>query len=157
MTGNETADECLVKYLKKANCPFICLPILFNYLNESIPFCSKNQDYLCMLNYYETKLSGQLPCYGDKQTRIIKYQGEHTQEVNDEVFVNDLDNIYLRFEFRHLFASGVTTLEERNIMTTADFIGSVGGSLGLFLGFSFFAYLSNGLDRIFNRIDRMFQ
>ena len=31
--------------------------------------------------------------------------------------------------------------EEMLVITTEDFIGSVGGSLGLFLGFSFFTYL----------------
>ena len=45
----------------------------------------------------------------------------------------------------------VTKMEERYILSTTDFIGSVGGSLGLFLGFSIFTYTSDLLDKIFNR------
>ena len=45
----------------------------------------------------------------------------------------------------------VTKMEERYILSTTDFIGSVGGSLGLFLGFSLFTYTSDLLDKIFNR------
>ena len=37
---------------------------------------------------------------------------------------------------------------EEWIVTTLDLIGSVGGSLGLFLGFSVFTYLSEFIDKI---------
>ena len=42
---------------------------------------------------------------------------------------------------------------EANVVSLRDFVGSVGGSLGLFLGFSLFTYLSLFLDTLFQRIN----
>ena len=41
---------------------------------------------------------------------------------------------------------------EEYVMDSKDFLGSVGGSLGLFLGFSLFSYLSIFMDSIFEKI-----
>lgn len=41
---------------------------------------------------------------------------------------------------------------EAEVMGVPDFIGSVGGSLGLFLGFSLFSYFSLFLDSLFEKI-----
>ena len=41
---------------------------------------------------------------------------------------------------------------EEYVMDYKDFLGSAGGSLGLFLGFSFFSYLSIFMDSIFDKI-----
>ena len=38
--------------------------------------------------------------------------------------------------------------EEILMVHTTDFIGSIGGSLGLFLGFSCFTYLSGMIDKV---------
>ena len=43
----------------------------------------------------------------------------------------------------------VEVKRERYTITTQDFIGSVGGSLGLFMGFSFFSYVNTFLEKIF--------
>ena len=44
---------------------------------------------------------------------------------------------------------------EAPVMDIRDFLGSVGGSLGLFLGFSLFTYLSLLLDTFFHKISNM--
>ena len=41
---------------------------------------------------------------------------------------------------------------EEYVMDSKDFLGSVGGSLGLFLGFSLFSYLSIFMDSVFEKI-----
>ena len=38
--------------------------------------------------------------------------------------------------------------EEVFVVTTGSLIGSVGGSLGLFLGFSFFTYISGIIEKV---------
>ena len=54
-----------------------------------------------------------------------------------------------RFMFTFYFDKATKDIkEEVLIVTTGGFIGSVGGSAGLFLGFSFFTYLSGIIDRV---------
>ena len=148
--GVEKADECFVNYLKKSNCSKVCLPILFNFLSESLPFCAKNENYICMLDYFRKTGMAELPCYYENQKIITKYRGEYSVTEFSDVSYVEYPRIWITMK-----QSGLTVFEERYIMTTADFIGSVGGSLGLFLGFSFFTYASDALDKVFDRIDRM--
>ena len=148
LDGIENVDECMIKQLKEANCSFICLPIIFNFLNDQIPFCATGQDYLCMLKHIQEKLKRPwLSCYSEKQKRSTVVQG--TIDVYDNY---ETDLLQLGIYINDLTYRQVTTRKEQHIMTTEDFIGSVGGSLGLFLGFSFFCYASEALDKLFNRL-----
>ena len=151
LDGIENVDDCMIKELREANCSFICLPILFNFLNDRIPFCATGEDYLCMLKHIDTlRRRGpavSLSCYSKKQKRSTVVQG--TIVVYDYIETNLLQlGIYIS----DMTYGQVTTKKEKYIMTTEDFIGSVGGSLGLFLGFSFFCYASDALDKLFNRL-----
>ena len=50
-----------------------------------------------------------------------------------------------------LVSTRVEVRKERYIISTEDFIGSVGGSLGLFLGFSFLTNAYDLIDAIFEK------
>ena len=41
---------------------------------------------------------------------------------------------------------------EADVMSIREFLGSVGGSLGLFLGFSLFTYVSLFLDTLYDKV-----
>ena len=57
------------------------------------------------------------------------------------------------FMFAYYFDKGTKEVKEEVLIVTAgNFIGSVGGSLGLFLGFSGFTYLSGIIDKIWHRL-----
>ena len=48
------------------------------------------------------------------------------------------------------YSSDQIRIKEATLMIgTSSYIGSIGGSLGLFLGFSFFTYLSFCIDKLF--------
>ena len=47
-------------------------------------------------------------------------------------------------------------VQELLVYDTNDMIGSIGGSLGLFLGFSFFDIISKCLDKFINRVSECF-
>ena len=142
----ENLDKCYIDHLQKANCSTICLPIVFNFLKEHIPFCYTNEEYLCMLEHYH---QNGMPCFGQKAKRVTKFQG---QNLLSEGLVT-MENMYMIWLRIHQLKD-LTILEEVYIMTEIDFIGSVGGSLGLFLGFSFFSYASFVLDQVFNRFSQ---
>ena len=44
-------------------------------------------------------------------------------------------------------------MTETDVMGINDFVGSVGGSLGLFLGFSAFSYIAFLIDKLFDNIN----
>ena len=42
--------------------------------------------------------------------------------------------------------------EEKLITETHDFIGSLGGSLGMFFGFAIISWIFTGIDKIFEKL-----
>ena len=55
-----------------------------------------------------------------------------------------------KVQMEFTFASDEIIIQEETLMIDAcSYIGSVGGSLGLFLGFSFFTFLSSIVDQVF--------
>ena len=147
LNGIENADECVVQHLKKAKCPYVCSPIIFNYLNEWIPPCSKNEDYLCMLDYYQKTMTPELPCYHEKRKKATKIKG-----VFQKVWfmsAGDNDPYELELKINHI-TTDLYEMEEKYILSTEDFIGTVGGSLGLFLGFSFLTFVTDVIGKVFD-------
>ena len=56
-------------------------------------------------------------------------------------------------EFRFKFIVSRTEIQqEKIIISYRDFIGSVGGSLGLFLGFSVFSYVTDLFSKLVEKI-----
>ena len=56
------------------------------------------------------------------------------------------------------YSSDEIKIEEETLMIgTSSYIGSVGGSLGLFLGFSCFTYLSCCIQKVFELCDKFKQ
>ena len=61
-------------------------------------------------------------------------------------------------ELGFAYSSDEIKIEEETLMIgTSSYIGSVGGSLGLFLGFSCFTYLSCCLQKVFDLCDKFKQ
>ena len=56
-------------------------------------------------------------------------------------------------ELQFGYSSDQIKIEEETLMIgTSSYIGSVGGSLGLFMGFSVFTYLSYCIDKFFELV-----
>ena len=84
----------------------------------------------------------------------VQYKGdvESLKVVNGQI---DPEYKYIvQFTFNPI-SKRVLVKEERYIISTTDFIGSVGGSLGLFLGFSCFTYTSELLDKLLNKLSSL--
>ena len=61
-------------------------------------------------------------------------------------------------ELQFGYSSDQIKIEEETLMIgTSSYIGSVGGSLGLFLGFSCFTYLSCCIQKVFELCDKFKQ
>ena len=145
LEGILNREACIVETLNQSNCTTICSPILFDFLD--IPKCSIVSDYLCMAKFFLGKKSRGLiwpKCFENQNFVLYKQQNEGRLTA----FQNDTYVAKFIIQINHI-PKRVEVLTERYVISTTDFIGSVGGSLGLFLGFSIFTYSSDLVSKIF--------
>ena len=89
------------------------------------------------------------------QKAIKHYTTTAVEQVELESVIEELNdatedmNVFLSIRFP---SKDVTIFEEILIFDEISLIGSLGGSLGLFVGFSFFGYITTFLDAILDKI-----
>ena len=113
---------------------------IYNFL-PNLPPCNKTVEMKCIFDLLVTYRKERYTCLNLKKN--VQYHGN--------IFLNYISEsngtagfkLYLYFD---KFTKNVK--EEILMVQTTDFIGSIGGSLGLFLGFSCFTYLSGMLDKL---------
>ena len=155
-TNYKSRQQCLVKiYFSEefSPCPTKCLPIQmkgFKYINNStsITNCGKLEDEICnggpqvwspLLDKFVKCLN---PCrfstYIDSGLELVEmlYLKPRKTRASFELVVNTIRRVE----------------KERLVYDTNDMIAAIGGSLGLFLGLSFFNVVSKCLDNLFNLI-----
>ena len=130
-------------------CPIKCIPIQmkgYHYVNKSIslPNCARLEDEICIGGpKVGSKLSDEFPkC--PNPCKMITYK-DSPLELREPLFLKTgltLANI-------ELVMNSIRKIERQTLVyDTNDLIGAIGGSLGLFLGFSFFDVISKCLDLI---------
>ena len=100
-----------------------------------------------MLDYYQKTMTPELPCYHEKRKKATKIKG-----VFQKVWfmsAGDNDPYELQLKINHI-TTDLYEMEEKYILSTEDFIGTVGGSLGLFLGFSFLTFVTDIIGKVFD-------
>ena len=128
-----------------------CIPILlkpyFDQLNETfLPTCKNLKDEKCNLDYLtNVVMNAGTQC--NIQCKITEYTAKTSKVQGDpKQYGNRSANAF----FGHTSAFRTIT-EEYLIYDEIGVVGNVGGSLGLFLGFSFFGIFSDCLDFLRNR------
>ena len=154
---NQCSDETFLeqwqKYIPKTNfsgCPRKCAPFSF-LASKEIPICGWSDEespsrgcaldaFLIHYNEFRTIIGYKRPCH------VLEYSGQTTYD--KERFTDN------KFLLRYQFAPPEKKLyyTERLVVDTIGMIGSVGGTLGIFIGFSFSGITTNVLDFIMSRI-----
>ena len=139
MTGTKDFEECLAEQIaKNSKCETKCYPFLFNFL-PNLTLCNP-EEYPCMYTMLISRWKYRYECLHGKTNIQYKTSTSPSSKSN----ANGSE-----FFFWVYFNKATKDIkEEVFIVTTGSFIGSVGGSLGLFLGFSFFTYLAGIIDRV---------
>ena len=139
MTGTINFEQCLLEQIARNSvCKTNCYPLVFNFL-PNFTLCH-SEELSCMFNLLVNKRKYRYECLRAKKNIQYKASIYPSFKLNS----NGSD-----FTFVLHFDKGTKDIkEEVLIITTGSFIGSVGGSLGLFLGFSFFTYLSGIIDKV---------
>ena len=130
--------------------------------------CSKNCTYFLKQEYYNLDQNGEIPPFCQRLNEVICYK--ETYPVIHESFyqcpssctqntyygdITFLEQLSIRNEnvtgFSLLFSSKDVHEEVETLAYgLPDVIGSVGGTLGLFIGFSFYGVVSIPLQKLFN-------
>ena len=145
--------QCLVNMFSAENfspCPIKCVPIQmkgFHYINKSTSLinCPKLEDEICnsgpkvgkKLNF--EFLNCQKPC------RRITYKDSQPDWYEPMYLKKQGENIAI---FEVVMNRRRKIVGEVLVYDTIDVIGATGGSLGLFLGFSFFDVISKCMDNL---------
>ena len=137
--GTENFEKCLSELIARNKiCKTKCYPFLFNFLPNST-LCNF-EEYPCMYGMLVSRWKYRYECLNDKKN--IQYKISTTASSKLKANVTE-------FFFWIYFNKATKDIkEEVFIVTTGNFIGSVGGSLGLFLGFSFFSYISGIIQKV---------
>ena len=123
-------------------CKVKCYPLIYNILSKALPACNTTDQIHCMWNAIVHKREGRYKCL--KSKTINQFNADTYTDYNYKNYTTT--GIILQLYF---VSDTIELKEEILVVSTGQFIGSIGGSLGLFLGFSFFTYFSGLLDKIF--------
>ena len=161
---DEGNDSVFVNFAKKFmenkknfTCDNVCVPLYFepiaNTIKHDIPNCVKAEDYYCMygpqLQFIVPMASETLkPCMV-QHPKISGEKGAKTPSTEDEK--NPKEHTF------HLIVDMGDNREvnkEYLIYDTLSLIGTVGGTLGLFVGFSFYEFFLAVIDFFLDKCER---
>ena len=157
--GN-TYQKCLAagfkNILDSSNCTAKCIPMAIKSLHdkyfdgdeEILQTCNNLENEACLVRNLMKFTENISQC--ESQCRIKNYVAS-PQKLKEptRLYLDDGERADLL-----LMATKRTRIEEKEyrIYDTAGLVGTVGGSLGLFLGFSFFGVISDVLDLLVKKI-----
>ena len=136
--GIQSIDECWMQSIENSQCKVKCQP--FN-LTQTLPFCKTAKELKCIQD------SAHIQNWFYKCNHVkngLTFDGElskHQKYSNENM--TSLDLIW--------FSKTQEIREEIRVITTSSFIGSIGGSLGMFFGFSILSYALYFIDKCFEK------
>ena len=124
-------EDCFMNLFLNSSCT-LCFPILFNFVHpiKNLPPCTTSKELWCELEQlWSTKRKDFMSCLVPKKALLY------------EPKLNEGKRVSTQNKTLHFALFGTTFLkqiqEEVYVITPTSFVGSIGGSLGLFFGFSF--------------------
>ena len=139
----------LAKYVMSSDCSNKCTPMLAkSYFDtyfgdaDKPPVCDNLENERCVIQDEEKFMSNVSQCKSQCMVKQYSAKAETVDHLNPFSLENGK-----RADLFLLSSTLIRTLiKEYEVYDTAGMIGTVGGSLGLFLGFSFYGVFSDALD-----------
>ena len=147
LNGVQDREKCIYDYiLSKSNCTQVCAPLMLDFIPK-LTLCSTFDDFLCMVKFIDSqKRKNGLSDTCFPTAKTTKY---HIEEDIERIVAQGFAGLWISFQ--HV-SSRIEVKEETLFLSMSGLIGSVGGSLGLFLGFSFYTYIVDLMDFIFSKL-----
>ena len=135
--GKDNAVNCLKKLIERQNCSYPCDVTTI----PGLPYCQTVNQYKCVTQ--ASKYDEYIDCFITKKATIYSLNDR-----NENPLHND-KNVLKTDIFIGMNSMKKVVKEEVFVLTLQDLIGSVGGSLGLFFGFSFSAVFFACINKLF--------
>ena len=176
--GNQTVFQnfakSFIKNIQKYNCTNVCVPIylepILRTIEHGMENCKNSKDYYCM---YEVALQEIAPLAPEtlkscevKSPKIFDIKNPNHNRINLEdlirQIIKDIENesIEERKPTEHTFhlivemSGDIIINQEYLVYDTLSLIGTIGGTLGLFLGFSFYDFVIMFIDLFAARCEK---
>ena len=157
--------DCMIEsqidcYLNKSNSDCRCIPAQsktqFDIKNITLKYCQTTNEFRCAYKrmhdcYFNKATTNKClnPCTDYKYT-VIQMLGEIDEEIIENLKNETTNNI---IDFMVAYRSvDEKVYQEYYIYDTFSFIGNIGGSLGLFIGFSYTDFFGKILDFVFKKL-----
>ena len=140
--GVDDSDQCWTDGINSGSCPTKCKYFNFAGNSSKLPICKTLEEVKCI---YDQAYNLDLFSKCNRKKKILTFHGDllrqkRYQDVQDEIHL-----------MIGIWQMNKEIKEEIFIITTQDMIGSVGGSLGMFFGFSFSAFVLYLIEKIIKR------
>ena len=136
-TGNDDVNECIAKAIGATNCTRKCFPVIYNFLNETLRACESMEEVDCIIE--KSNLKQYRQCY------ITKRSTQYNIRTSDATSSKKNG-----FEFQLIMQSDLIKRNEEVYLTSVEnYIGTVGGTLGMAVGFSTFSCITFCLEKLF--------
>ena len=142
--GHKSVEDCIENLMATNDACKKCSPFFFSFKNKKAVSCQSMEDNKCWYYwvFFNENFNEYKNCMKPMKTTLFSAKSKLFAKAKDQRDIVELD---------FTFSSDQIKIEEETLMIgTSSYIGSVGGSLGLFLGFSFFTYLSCCIDKLFD-------
>ena len=142
---NFVTQKLYFSFVKKLTREISCLPIDFATIrllsgNFTIPICSEPAE---LTEWYEmVDLLNMAKQFCKKSCKITNYKGFSKPIMG---YVNSRQSIWIEYSFN---SNEMQVQQEYFIYEIDELVGSVGGILGLFIGFSFVDFLLKGINSV---------
>ena len=134
--GVDSSEECWKRHLMKSNCTVKCVIATFT----DLPMCKTQEERKCFKDSAVKTMDLWTVCNLKKYA--LTYPGELTR------LPPKLDNCNSTSIHFKIFSLRKMIKEEILVISFPDLIGSLGGSLGMFFGFSISTYVISLLDKL---------
>ena len=135
--GIQNSSECMAEVIQESACKDKCCHIS----GCSLPLCNSSRDFDCIWEKYNLGQNCLLQKHAlTYTTTLVESQIYDSKYFSSEIFLVSQ-------------ASGTKEIvEEIDVITIAGLIGSIGGSLGMFFGFSLTSYLFFVIEKFTKKI-----
>ena len=140
MDGVDDFSSCMEELIMQLNCSTKCTQFYLTSVTR-FPLCRTNEELFCVgkAMYMSSNSERMYECHKPKYAKVFNPRANPWVKSGK----TNTTSVYFYFE-----SFDVLYKDEMLVIDDGQLIGAIGGSLGLFMGFSFYSYIAAALDAI---------
>ena len=152
---NDVFQNFALKIMEQTyNCSNICNPLwlepILNTINHSLENCNDTDDYFCM---YSSDAQNKINLLAPATLKSCHIKSPKIKNVKTQRDVSEIDAGKSDFTLIIEMGSNREYNREYLIYDTLSLIGTAGGTLGLFVGFSFYDFVTMIMKYLFSKAE----